>query len=258
MEAFVLGAFVSEGFVSEQRAGFNNVDAEFFKLVLAAFDAFVGGPRYVTAALASRRGPLLHELDIQNLTALRASVLAEMIGSRSAQKAGAGVGVAAHLPASGCSCRRSSTGDGSCSTLPRNTCRCRTRRGASSWPGMSSSSCWSSASSPAATATATGEYKVVLTNRRDARIFATRVGFLGAKQAKLAEILGDEVPHSTSLSHDHVPGLAAFLASTAAMPSRIGSGSASTTSIASSGGNSVAPRSSATSSSPMRVPSPRS
>ena len=64
---------------------------------------------------------------------------------------------------------------------------------------------------------ATGEHKVVLTNRRDARLFATRVGFLGTKQDKLAGILGEEVPVSTSLSSDHVPGLAAFLRQHGAM-----------------------------------------
>src|SRR5436305_1803856 len=41
------GAFVAEGFVSETRAGFNNTDKAFFDDVLAAYDAVVGGPRYV-------------------------------------------------------------------------------------------------------------------------------------------------------------------------------------------------------------------
>ena len=45
---------------------------------------------------------------------------------------------------------------------------------------------------------ATGEHKVVLTNRRDARLFATHVGFLGAKQDKLTGILGER------RSHEHV------------------------------------------------------
>jgi DNA gyrase subunit A len=58
---------------------------------------------------------------------------------------------------------------------------------------------------------ATGEHEVVVTNRRDARLFATRVGFLGVEQTKLAEVLGAEAPRSRSLSSDHVPGLAAFL-----------------------------------------------
>ena len=64
---------------------------------------------------------------------------------------------------------------------------------------------------------ATGEHKVVLTNRHDARLFATRIGFLGTKQKKLAGILGEEVPVSTSLSSDHVPGLAVFLRQHGAM-----------------------------------------
>jgi DNA gyrase subunit A len=45
LEALLLGAFISEGFVSENRAGFNNVDRDYFNTVVAAFDAVVGGPR---------------------------------------------------------------------------------------------------------------------------------------------------------------------------------------------------------------------
>ena len=47
--ALLLGAFVAEGWVGARtRAGFNNVDQEFFDAGrLAAYDAVVGGPRYV-------------------------------------------------------------------------------------------------------------------------------------------------------------------------------------------------------------------
>ncbi len=56
-----------------------------------------------------------------------------------------------------------------------------------------------------------GEIKVVITNRRDARIFAARVGFHGAKQPKLEEAL-EEIPlNSRALSHDHVPHLARYI-----------------------------------------------
>ncbi|MDQ3600167.1 MAG: DNA gyrase subunit A, partial [Actinomycetota bacterium] len=58
---------------------------------------------------------------------------------------------------------------------------------------------------------ATGEHKVVITNRRDALLFASRVGFTGRKQEKLADILAGAVTSSRAMSHDHVPGLAAFL-----------------------------------------------
>jgi DNA gyrase subunit A len=56
-----------------------------------------------------------------------------------------------------------------------------------------------------------GELKVVITNRRDARLFAERVGFRGAKQRKLEAALATIPLTSRALSHDHVPGVASFV-----------------------------------------------
>src|SRR5205085_201931 len=56
-----------------------------------------------------------------------------------------------------------------------------------------------------------GEIKVFISNRRDARLFARNVGFLGAKQAKLLGVLEQIPPTSRALSSDHVPFLAAFV-----------------------------------------------
>jgi DNA gyrase subunit A len=86
VEAAVLaGAFVNEGWASENRAGFNNVDGSFFARVLSAYDIAVGGQRYVgRRTIAS--GSEIHEIDIQDLTALRRSLIGELIGARSAQK----------------------------------------------------------------------------------------------------------------------------------------------------------------------------
>src|SRR5213076_2412393 len=83
--ALLLGAFVSEGWASQSRAGFNNVDREFFERIVDAFDAVVGGPRYVyerTIASGSR----LLELDVQDLRPLRESPLAELVGLGSRDK----------------------------------------------------------------------------------------------------------------------------------------------------------------------------
>jgi DNA gyrase subunit A len=60
---------------------------------------------------------------------------------------------------------------------------------------------------------AKGEIKVVITNRRDARLFARNVGFLGAKQAKLDRELSQVPKESRALSHDHVPGVASYIRS---------------------------------------------
>ena len=59
--------------------------------------------------------------------------------------------------------------------------------------------------------TSRGEHKVVITNRRDARLFAEHVGFLGVKQEKLRRDLATIPLESRALSHDHVPYLATYI-----------------------------------------------
>jgi DNA gyrase subunit A len=56
-----------------------------------------------------------------------------------------------------------------------------------------------------------GEIKVVVTNRRNARIFARTVGFLGRKQAKLEAELARVPLASRALSSDHVPYVGEFI-----------------------------------------------
>jgi DNA gyrase subunit A len=57
---------------------------------------------------------------------------------------------------------------------------------------------------------AVGEYKVVITNRAQAELFASRVGFGGAKQGKLVDILST-MPPCAGMDGDHVPGLGRFI-----------------------------------------------
>ncbi len=84
-EALLAGAWVSEGFFSSSRAGFNNVDAEFFAEVLRCVRP--GRRRNAICEQPDHRlGLLLHELDVQNVSALRRSRLAELEGLRSADK----------------------------------------------------------------------------------------------------------------------------------------------------------------------------
>ncbi|QGK68186.1 DNA gyrase subunit A [Allosaccharopolyspora coralli] len=208
--AMLAGAFVSEGFVSEHRAGFTNVDAGFFRSIVNCFDAVVGGRRYVSSRTIAS-GATLHELDIQDMTAFRRSPLASMIGQRSADKR-----VPEFVWTGEKSMKRAFlvglfTGDGSCSALPRN-------------PVQISYSTYSARLArevqqlllefgvvSAITEYARGEFKVVITNRRDARLFATRVGFDDVKQDKLTGIL-DAIPESSrAMSNDHVPFVADYI-----------------------------------------------
>ncbi|MGB9226348.1 intein-containing DNA gyrase subunit A [Mycobacterium sp.] len=212
-EALLLGAFISEGFVSEARAGFNNLDREYFDMVVAAFDAVVGGKRYVSQRRIAS-GSLLYELDIHNLSALRESRLGELCGQRSADKSIPDWLWQSPVPVKRAFLQALFEGDGSCSELPRNTIQ------------VSYSTCSRQLAIDVqqlllefgvvsrryrhAGAAGEGEHKVVITNRAQAELFATSIGFGGAKQTKLTTVLA-AMPACAGVDSDHVPGLLAFI-----------------------------------------------
>ncbi|TSD99248.1 DNA gyrase subunit A [Skermania sp. ID1734] len=213
--ALLLGAFVSEGFVSKERAGFNNLDREFFNMVVAAYDTVVGGARYVShRTIAS--GSYIHELDIHNLSALRESPLADLLGQRSAEKS-----VPDRIWRSSTAIKRIFLqalfeGDGSCSALPRNTIQISYSTRSEQLAADVQQLLLDFGIIAKRYRHATGEVKVAITNRRDAVLFLDRVGFGGAKQEKLRKIVAaseaaSPVASSRSMSTDFVPGLAAFL-----------------------------------------------
>jgi DNA gyrase subunit A len=211
--ALLAGAFVSEGWVGPNRLGFNNIDKEFFDSVVGAYDAIVGGPRYVySRRIAS--GSLLHELDVQNLDHFRQSTLRELRGTARKKV------VPEFVWQSSAAFKREFlralfTGDGSSSLLPRKTIQVSYSTYSTQLArdvqlllleaGVASRICRYEK----------GEYKVVISNRRDARIFASNVGFLGVKQAKLLADL-DQIPiASRALSRDHVPFVSDYVRSEA-------------------------------------------
>jgi DNA gyrase subunit A len=211
--ALLAGALVSEGWVGPTRAGFNNVDEEFFSAVLAAYDSIVGGPRYVYSRRISS-GSLLHELDVQNLSHFQRSPLAEIRGA-AREKVVPEFVWRANPAMKREFLRALFTGDGSSSLLPRNTIQISYSTYSDQLArdvqillleaGVVSRICRYEK----------GEYKVVVSNRRDARIFEQNVGFLGAKQAKLSADLAT-IPHaSRAMSRDHVPYMAEYVRSEA-------------------------------------------
>jgi DNA gyrase subunit A len=207
--ALLAGAFLSEGWISPNRGGFNNVDKDFFDVVLAAYDAVVGGLRYVSSRpIAS--GSFLHEIDIQNLSHLRESPLGSMSGRASEKKVPEFVW---RSPAAfkRVFLRAIFTGDGSSSLLPRRSIQVSYSTYSEQLArdvqllllerGVVSRICRYEK----------GEFKVVISNRRDARLFARDVGFFGIKQAKLEGDLATIPETSRSLSHDHVPFVADYI-----------------------------------------------
>ncbi len=214
--ALLAGAFVSEGWISASRAGFNNIDQDFFDQVVRAYDEVVGGRRYLSSReIAS--GSLLHELDVQNLDQLRNSPLAELTG-RAREKR-----VPEFVWRSGAAFKREFlralfTGDGSSSRLPRNTIQISYSTYSDQLArdvqlllleaGVVSRICRYEK----------GEFKIVISNRRDARIFSSNVGFLGQKQAKLNRDLAMIPESSRALSRDHVPFMADYIRSDSESP----------------------------------------
>ena len=208
--ALLLGAWVSEGFASRGRAGFNHVDQRYFRSVLEAYDAVVGGPRYVYARTIVS-GSILHELDVQRMDTFLASPLGPLVGEKSTDKRVPELIWQATPEVKAGFLQSLFTGDGSCSALPRHSTqvRCSTR----SFQLATEVQVLLMEFGVAARLTrhATGEYKVVIANRRDARTFAVQVGFLGAKQQRLEDILSSEPSMSRAMSRDHVPYVAAYL-----------------------------------------------
>ena len=208
-QAHLLGAFLAEGFIGDKRAGFNNIDREYFERVLTAYDAVVGGPRYVYSRTI-RSGSTLFELDVQNLQHLHQSPLAEVVGKSAAKRIPECVW--SSDPAFKREFLRSLyTGDGSSSLLPRNTIQVSYSTRSEGLARDVQLMLLEFGVAAAVRRHATGEFKVVISNRRDARLFADRVGFLGVKQQKLDRDLTAIPMLSRALSRDHVPFVAGYV-----------------------------------------------
>lgn len=208
--ALLAGAFVSEGWFGARRAGFNNVDRDFFEAVVSAYDAVIGGPRYVYSR-AIRSGSLCHELDVQNLAALRSSPLAELEGCLSATKSVPECVWSGSAAFKRIFLQALFEGDGSSSLLPRSTIQISYSTRSALLAADVQQLLLEFGIVARLARSARGEIKVVITNRRDARLFAKRVGFFGVKQAKLQSELAQVPTASRALSHDHVPYVASYI-----------------------------------------------
>ncbi len=208
--AFLAGALVAEGWTSTSRAGFNNVDAEYFDAVVAAWDAVVGGARYVVRrSLAS--GRVIHELDVHDTAPMQASILAELVGHRSAEKRIPDFVWRAPLDAKQAFLQALYEGDGSCSDLGRNSVQIAYSTISEALARDVQVMLLEFGVISRQARYAKGEIKVVISNRRDATRFADRVGFWGAKQHKLEAILASFPATMSTRTTDRVPFLAEYL-----------------------------------------------
>src|SRR5829696_4986020 len=207
--ALLLGAWVAEGWLGDRRVGFDNADREFFDAVVDAYDGVVGGARYTRFTTVSGRD--IWRLQATRSAAVEDSPLAELGTAFSCERVvpervwrGSQAFKRVFLPAL-------FTGDGSSSLLPRKTMQVSYSTYSDQLAtdvqllllefGVISRLCRYDK----------GEIKVVITNRRDARLFARNVGFLGAKQAKLDRELAQVPTESRALAGDHVPFVADYI-----------------------------------------------
>ena len=226
MLGVLCGAWVSEGWASDTRAGFNNTDRSFFDDVVYAYDALVGGPRYVSSRHTRVDRKQIFELDIQNLAAFRNGPLAELVGSRAADKfipdvvwrGGWGVKRAFLM-----ACFEGDGGprvadDGF--SIHYTTYSDRLGR---ELQEMLSEFGVIASRKKYVRASGKTEHRLIISGLRNVRAFAERVGFLATKQAKLQELISHAPLRPHRLSGDHVPYIAEFVRSEVAFDTR-GSG----------------------------------
>lgn len=148
---------------------------------------------------------------VHNLAAVAHSPLAELTGIRSAEKYIPDRVWHAPAAVKRAFLQALFEGDGSCSALPRNTIQIsystRSVRLAQDVQQM----LLDFGVISRRYRHASGEHKVVITNRAQAELFAAQVGFGGAKQQKLNAILAAMPERAAGADSDRVPGLAAFI-----------------------------------------------
>jgi DNA gyrase subunit A len=209
--ATLAGAWVAEGFFSEQRAGFNNTDPEYFAAVVDAYDTIVGGTRYVSERTI-RSGSLLHELDVQRVGALLASPMGEMAGDRSAQKRVPSFVWEGNLAMKAAFLQALFEGDGSVRLAARKSIAIAyTTYSEDLAHGIQVLLAEFGIVARIGLDATRGAYSVRIVNRRDARLFQQRVGFFSRKRERLDAALAEVPLTSRAMSSDHIPHLGTFL-----------------------------------------------
>ena len=210
------GAFVAEGWASESRAGFNNVDGEYFEEVLAAYDELVGGPRYVYER-ELKSGKTIYELDVHNMESFKESPISELVGFKSAKRRVPEFVWKGSVELKRAFLQGAFEGDGSVSLAPRSSMQIvYSTRSAELARDLQILLLEFGVVAKQARYES-GEIKLYISNRRDARLFAEKVGFLGAKQEKLETAMASVPEKSRAMSSDLIPYLASYVRSDGAV-----------------------------------------
>jgi DNA gyrase subunit A len=208
------GGLVSEGWTTERSVGFGNTDRLFFAQVLDAYDTIVGGPRGVrTETLKSGRS--LYRFDTANTAALRGSPLAEMIGHGAREKRIPDFIWAASPARKRAFLQALFEGDGTMGLSARHSLSINYCTYSQQLARDVQELLLEFGVVSTVTTNAKGEIRVHINNRRNVRLFAGNVGFLGRKHLLLLDRLAEIPLSSTAMSSDHIPFLADYVRSEA-------------------------------------------
>ncbi len=210
----LLGAWVSEGFVSEGRAGFNNTDPEYFQYVVDAYDAIVGGRRYVYQRTLRRSGKAIHELDVQNLSQLRQSHLACLTGLKAADKPLPEVVWRGTPGLKRAFLMALFEGDGSLHAPGGNGIVVQYSTYSAALASGLQELLLEFGIHSNLTHYERGEYRLVISGLHNIHAFAERVGFLTAKRRRLEDLARGLPPYKHRLTRDYAPYVADYVKST--------------------------------------------
>jgi DNA gyrase subunit A len=222
MVGVLTGAWITEGFAATGRAGFSNTDKRFFDHVLHAYDALVGGPRYVYTRHTRPDRKEIHCLDVPNLKAFREGPLSDLIGMKSAAKR-----VPEHIWQGGPGIKRAFLmaaleGDGSVTCATDNSFTVQFHSYSRQLARDIQDLLLEFGIHSHLSHYSRGEYRVVASGRHNVHAFGERVGFLTDKHDKLLDMLRSLPRRTHKLSNDHAPFLSNFVLSK--LPAVRGSG----------------------------------
>ncbi len=208
--ALLAGALVAEGWTTEANVGFANTDGVFFDAVLDAYDAIVGGARYLQNESLSS-GKQLKRFNTPKIDVFERSALGELVGKRSADKQIPEFVWRGQADAKQAFLQALFEGDGSVSYLGKNSIQISYSTRSEQLARDVQDLLLEFGVICRRVEYQSGEIKLVIGNRRDAKLFARNVGFWGAKQEKLEGIL-DALPGALSGNDtDRVPFLAEYV-----------------------------------------------
>jgi len=210
------GGFVSEGWSSENRVGFNDCAGDYFEEVLSAYDELVGGTRCVYER-ELKSGKRIHVLDIHNMREFEDGPISELVGFRSAKRRVPNFVWEGSSELKRAFLQSLYEGDGSVSLAARNSIQIVYSTRSEELAKDLQILLLEFGVVAKQAKYENGEVKVCIMNRRDARLFAAKVGFLGAKQERLVALLAEVPDSSRAMSSDFIPVLAAYVRSDGAV-----------------------------------------